>query len=648
MCGINGIFNLSKESMIDDILSMNESLKHRGPDNQDFWNSRDNAICLGHTRLSIIDTSLNGNQPMHSQDGKYVLVFNGEIYNFQDIRSSLIKNYSFSFKGNSDTECFLASIQVKGLRKTLEESTGMFAFALWDISQKNLTLAIDRMGEKPLYYSIQNRKFTFSSELKGITSIKSFTSDINLNSVNEYLKFGYINAPNTIYNRISKLTPGEILVVSDNNSKSFSLKLQKYWSFLDIYDTKKLNQKNLGFSASLDELDNLVTSSIQKQMVADVPLGCFLSSGIDSSIVAAVMQKNSIEPINTFTIGFNNPDYNEAQNAKQIASFLGTNHCESYLGRNDLVESIPILGNIYDEPFADSSQIPTYLVSKLASKSVKVVLTGDAGDELFGGYNRHFKLSTLNWVLKNIPLNLRSRFKYILSILPFGILNKIIVFFNSVIPSKISVSQPKDKVHKLVSLLDSSDIREAYDRILSYFYEPAHILLSNELKHNNMFEPLNLDKREDHSEWIMACDTISYLPGNILTKVDRCSMSVSLESRVPFLDPEIVDFAWRIPLRHKINNGQGKFILRKLLNKYLPNGLIEKQKKGFGLPINSLLKSELKDWSLSLLCKDAIEQTGFLNSDVINILVDSYFKGSTENSHQIWNLLMFQNWYNKN
>lgn len=645
MCGINGIFNLSKESMIDDILSMNESLKHRGPDNQDFWNSRDNAICLGHTRLSIIDTSLNGNQPMPSQDGKYVLVFNGEIYNFQDIRSSLIKNYGFSFKGNSDTECFLASIQVKGLRKTLEEVTGMFAFALWDISQKNLTLAIDRMGEKPLYYSVQNRKFVFSSELKGIKKCKSFIFDINLNSVNEYLKFGYINAPNSIYNKISKLAPGEILVVTENNSKSFSLNLQKYWNFLDIYDSQDINQKNIGFNDSLNELDNLVTKSIKKQMVADVPLGCFLSSGIDSSIVAAVMQKNSGEPVNTFTIGFNDPDYDEAQNAKQIASLLGTNHCESYLDRNDLVESIPILGSIYDEPFADSSQIPTYLVSKLASKSVKVVLTGDAGDELFGGYNRHFKLSTLNWVLKNIPLNFRSRFKYIISILPFGILDKIIVFFNSILPSKISVSQPKEKVRKLVSLLDSRDIKEAYDRIVSYFYDPAHLLLSNELKLNNMFEEMNLDKRKEHSEWIMGCDTISYLPGNILTKVDRCSMSVSLESRVPFLDPEIVDFAWRIPLRHKINNGQGKFILRQLLDKYLPNGLIEKQKKGFGLPIDSLLKNELKDWSLSLLCKDTIEQTGFLNSDVIANLVDEYFKRSTERSHQIWNLLMFQNWF---
>ena len=645
MCGINGIFNLSKESMIDDVLSMNKILKHRGPDNQDFWNSKDNAICLGHTRLSIIDTSLNGNQPMHSQDGKYVLVFNGEIYNFQDIRSSLIKNYGFSFKGNSDTECFLASIQLKGLRKTLEEVTGMFAFALWDISQKNLTLAIDRMGEKPLYYSVQNHKFAFSSELKGINIIKSFTSDINLNSVNEYFKLGYVNAPNTIYNKISKLVPGEILVVTENNSKSFSLNLQKYWNFLDVYDSQDINKKSIGFNDSLEELDNLVTNSIKKQMVADVPFGCFLSSGIDSSIVAAVMQKNSIEPVNTFTIGFNDPDYDEAQNAKQIASLLGTNHCESYLDRNDLVESIPILGNIYDEPFADSSQIPTYLVSKLASKSVKVVLTGDAGDELFGGYNRHFKLSTLNWVLKKIPLIFRSRFKYIISILPFGILDKIIVFFNSILPSKISVSQPKDKVRKLVSLLDSRDIREAYDRIVSYFYDPAHLLLSNELKLNNMFEKINLDKREEHSEWIMGCDTISYLPGNILTKVDRCSMSVSLESRVPFLDPEIVDFAWRIPLRHKINNGQGKFILRQLLDKYLPNGLIEKQKKGFGLPIDSLLKNELKDWSLSLLCKDAIEQTGFLNSDVIANLVDEYFKRSTERSHQIWNLLMFQNWF---
>ena len=645
MCGINGIFNLSKESMIDDVLSMNKRLYHRGPDNQDFWNSKDNAICLGHTRLSIIDTSLNGNQPMHSQDGKYVLVFNGEIYNFQDIRSSLIKNYGFSFKGNSDTECFLASIQLKGLRKTLEEVTGMFAFALWDISQKNLTLAIDRMGEKPLYYSVQNRKFAFSSELKGITSSKSFTSDINLNSVNEYLKFGYVNAPNTIYNKISKLTPGEILVVTENNSKSFSLNLHKYWTFLDVYDSQDINEKSICFNDSLDELDNLVTNSIKKQMVTDVPLGCFLSSGIDSSIVAAVMQKNSSEPVNTFTIGFNDPDYDEAQNAKQIASFLGTNHCESYLDRNDLVKSIPILGNIYDEPFADSSQIPTYLVSKLASKSVKVVLTGDAGDELFGGYNRHFKLSTLNWVLKNIPFGLRSRFKYIISILPFGILDKIIVFFNSIIPSNISVSQPKDKVHKLVSLLDSKDIREAYDRVVSYFFDPAHLLLSNELKLNNMFEKINLDNAKEHSEWIMGCDTISYLPGNILTKVDRCSMGVSLESRVPFLAPEIVDFAWRIPLRHKINNGQGKFILRQLLNKYLPNGMIEKQKKGFGLPIDSLLKNELKDWSLSLLSKNAIEQTGFLNSDVITSLVDNYYKSSRENSHQIWNLLMFQNWF---
>lgn len=649
MCGLTGFIVPNNHYNADElgrtIKKMTDRLHHRGPDDSGIWNDVKNGIALGHRRLSIVDLSAHGHQPMSSACGRYVIAFNGEIYNYKNLKQELDSlNNKYNWRGHSDTEVLLAAISLWGLEKSVKELNGMFAFALWDKKTQVLSLARDRIGEKPLYYGWQKNTFLFGSELKALKAFPDWQAEIDRNALALYMRHNYIPAPYSIYQNIYKLTAGSILSLplANIHKKNEAFTIKPYWSAKDVVE-ENINTPFLGSDKqAIIELDFLLTDAVKLRMEADVPLGTFLSGGFDSSLVTALMQKQSKSPIKTFSIGFHEAAYNEAQHAKKIANHLGTEHTELYVSPQQAVDVIPDLPFLYDEPFADSSQIPTFLVAQLAKQHVTVSLSGDGGDELFCGYSRYFLAKDL-WKKINIfPLKIRYFISTCIQSVPIQYWNYLFKTF-SFLFKKFPINST-DKLLKLTEILVAQDPEELYKGFVSHWKQPSLVVKNGIEYPSALTNKQNWIETTDFTERMMHLDLISYLPDDILTKVDRATMGVGLESRIPLLDHRIVEFAWQLPHSMKNRNGQSKWLLRQVLYQYLPKEMMERPKMGFGVPINEWLKTSLRDWAEDLLDEKKLEEQGFFYPQPILEKWQEHLSGKRNWSYHLWDVLMFQAW----
>lgn len=642
MCGIAGFLVTSGSIRIDAIrdiiIGMTNTLVHRGPNDYGYWIDEQASVALGHRRLSILDLSPLGHQPMLSPSERYVTVFNGEIYNFLEIRKQL-EQRGTRFKGNSDTEVMLAAFDTWGIIESVKRFVGMFAAAVWDRKEHLLHLFRDRLGEKPLYYGWNGDSFFFASELKALRAHPQFKAVINRDAVALFLRHNYIPAPFSIYKGIFKLPPGTIISVPPGKGQITPI---PYWSAQETVETGASQVFTGNDSDACNQLDTLLRVVIQGQMISDVPLGAFLSGGIDSATVVAIMQQISNKPIKTFTIGFSEADHNEAEYALQVARYLNTDHTELYISPNQAMDVIPKLPQLYDEPFADSSQIPTFLVASLARQKVTVSLSGDGGDELFGGYNRYFLGRSIWKKIGWIPVPLRKAISSTLITMTPGNWDKFLRVGGSIIKNHKVTG---DRIHKLAEILAVQTPEAMYNDLISHWKNPASLVVGSSeqptiLTDRNCWANLN-----DFTERMMYLDMISYLPDDILVKVDRACMGVSLESRVPYLDHRVVDFAWHLPLYMRVRNGQGKWILRQVLYRYVPKELIERPKMGFGVPINSWLRGPLRDWAEALLNPIKMKQEGYLKPEPIQEKWQEHLSGKRNWQYYLWDVLMFEAWY---
>jgi asparagine synthase (glutamine-hydrolysing) len=644
VCGISGFWNISRsysyDQMMEMIENMTQVLYHRGPDSSGVWINPDDGVALGHRRLSILDLSPLGHQPMRSEDQRYMLIFNGEIYNFKKLTAELIK-LGCKFRGTSDTEVMLAAFSKWGIESAVQKFTGMFAFVLWDKQKKILSLGRDRIGEKPLYYGIVSNTFVFASELKSFKACEHWEGKIDRNALGLFFKYNYIPTPHTIYENIFKLLPGTILTINQDNIHS-SLSPKPYWSLSSVVKSSVEKSFVGSEDAVVNQLEELLKDKISQQMISDVSIGAFLSGGVDSSTVVALMQSISNQPIKTFTIGFTEEFYNEAPYAASVAKHLKTNHTELYVTPKEINDVIPKLPCIYDEPFGDSSQIPTILVSQLAKSQVTVSLSGDAGDEVFGGYNRYFLGEKFQSQILSIPLPLRKLARNAISSLSPQQWDSLVKNLG------INYPIPGDRLYKLASILDCPDEWSFYNQLTSCWQDHQNPVIGTTIFPHPLLNGVSENSSHDFVSAMMIADTLTYLPDDILVKVDRASMSAGLESRIPFLDQRVIEFAWSLPLSMKLRDKQTKWILRQVLYKYVPKELIERPKQGFGIPIDRLLRTTLRDWAESLLNRDRIESDGYLNYPLIHQKWEEHQSGTKNWQHQLWTVLMFQSWLKEN
>ncbi|ODG98812.1 asparagine synthetase B [Nostoc sp. KVJ20] len=623
---------------------MSDTLLHRGPDNGGSWVDAEIGMALGHRRLAIVDLSPEGHQPMISANGRYVIVFNGEIYNFLELKRQL-ESLDHHFRGRSDTEVMLASFSQWGLHEAIGRFNGMFAFALWDRQERILHLGRDRLGEKPLYYGWMGQTFLFGSELKALKIHPAFQAKINRDALAIYLRNNYVPAPYSIYEGIYKLPPGTILTWNGVDTHPNPV---PYWSAIKAAELG-VNEPFTGSEMeAVAQMEALLQDAVGLRMVADVPLGGFLSGGIDSSTVVALMQAQSSQAVKTFTIGFDEDSYNEAHYAKAVAQHLGTDHTELYVTPKDALAVIPKLPTLYDEPFADSSQIPTFLISQLAKQDVTVSLSGDGGDELFAGYTRYFWGDSTWQKIGWIPPTLRQTASCTLSSLSPQTWNCALANFQDLLPTKLKQPTPGDKLHWIAEILAVPDAQALYTEMISHWKEREGLVVDSLKPLMNYCDRQQLSQLPDFIHQMMYLDTVNYLPDDILVKVDRASMAVSLESRIPFLDHRVVELAWRIPLSLKIRNGQGKWLLRQILYKYVPQNLIERPKMGFGMPIDSWLRVPLRDWAENLLDENRLQQQGFLNPQPIRQKWAEHLSSERNWQNYLWDVLMFQAWLEEN
>ncbi len=637
MCGIAGLLDRREAEPGSRVSDMIASIRYRGPDDSGVWCDPKIGLALGHARLSILDLSKAGHQPMSSFSGRFVITYNGEVYNYAELRFDL-EAIGVTFRGHSDTEVMLAAFEAWGLEKSVQRFVGMFAFALWDRVDRQLTLARDRLGEKSLYYGWCGETFLFGSELKALCAHPSWRGDINRSALASYMRYGYVPLPHSIYLGICKLLPGTWLRISADDRPGHMPEPNTYWSARKIGMQEPLT--DLSDLAATDALDSLLRQTVGRQMISDVPLGAFLSGGVDSSTIVALMQCQSSRPVRTFSIGFSESDYDEARYAKQVATHLGTDHTGLYISAREALDVIPRLSEIYDEPFGDSSQIPTYLVAALARKHVTVALSGDGGDELFGGYNRYFWGRSIWNRIGPLPQGIRHGAGRMMMALSPAAWDRI----GKLLPRGVRQLALGDRIHKLASVIDVDGPDELYRRLVSQHQKPGSLIIgAGEMPIWADAEAASFG-RSDFTERMMFHDLVGYLADDILTKVDRASMAVSLETRVPLLDHHLVEFAWRLPLSMKIRNGQGKWLLRQVLDRYVPRALIDRPKQGFGIPLDTWLRGPLREWAEELLDEGRLRREGYLHPAPIREKWSEHLSGRRNWQHWLWNVLMFQAW----
>jgi len=643
MCGIAGVLGGPRVDTAT-VHRMTRALAHRGPDDEGVWVDSDAGIGLGHRRLSIVDLSPAGHQPMASPSGRYVITFNGEIYNHEELRAELIaQGHEVAWRGHSDTETLLAGFDAWGIKPTLQRASGMFAFGLWDKQERTLTLARDRLGEKPLYYGRQGgprSPFLFASELKALAAHPKFEREIDREALGLLVRYINVPAPLSIYRGILKLPPAAMMTV---RSEADEPVFEEYWSGADIARNGVASPFEGDANAARDELERILERAVGRQMMSDVPLGAFLSGGIDSSTVVAIMQKLSSRPVRTFTVGFNESAYNEAEHAKAVARHLGTDHTELYVTAKEAMDVIPRLPAIYDEPFADSSQIPTHLIAALARKHVTVALSGDGGDELFGGYDRYLFTAGLWHKIAGIPMSLRVAAARALTMVPVAAWTSVGEAAGGLLPRSVRTGRFGEKVHKGASMLPSETLDQLYDGMLSLWRDPAAFVIGASSERASTMNGSDQLSDLGGVERMMAQDMLGYLANDILVKVDRAAMAVSLETRVPLLDPEVVEFAWRVPLKLKIRRHETKWLLRQVLYRHVPRELIERPKMGFGVPLDSWLRGPLRDWAEALIDERRLREEGFFHPQMIRRTWDEHLAGRP-NQFKLWAVLMFQAW----
>jgi asparagine synthase (glutamine-hydrolysing) len=643
MCGIAGELRSHPLAQQEHLHAMGRAIAHRGPDAADVWTDTAAGIGLVHRRLAIVDLTPAGQQPMTSASGRFVMVFNGEIYNHVALREQLnATGRAPRWRGHSDSETLLAGIDAWGLETTLQRCVGMFAIALWDREQGVLSLARDRLGEKPLYFGWQaggqESVFLFGSELKALKAHPAFEGRINRQALTLFMRHNYVPTPYSIYGGIQKLQPGCLLEVSLTRREP---RLVRYWSVADTVRNGQADRARVWTpQAAVDELESLLTTAVAGQMMADVPLGAFLSGGIDSSTIVALMQKRSSRPVKTFTIGFHEKGYNEAEHAKAVARHLGTEHTELYVTAEEAMAVIPRLPAMFDEPFSDSSQIPTHLVSALARQQVTVSLSGDAGDELFSGYTRYSVASGLWQKLSPIPRPLRRAAAHAITAIPPATLTAI----GQRLPVTALQQRLGDRLHKGASILGNQSIDGLYRSLLSHWDSPGEVVLQGQEPPTLLVGNAPDLGSVDDVERMMALDLMTYLPDDILVKVDRAAMAVSLETRVPMLDHRVVEFAWRLPQNFKQRDGVGKWVLRQVLYRHVPQALMDRPKMGFGIPIDSWLRGPLREWAESLLAPDRLQREGFFAVAPVRQKWDEHISGERNWAYHLWDVLMFQAW----
>ncbi len=635
MCGIAGFWHdkASSEAPEEILGQMADALAHRGPDDSGVFHDEMAGLGLAFRRLAILDLSPEGHQPMLSRSGRLAIVFNGEVYNHEELKREL---GSGPWRGHSDTEVMLEAIERWGVERAVRRFIGMFAFALWDRTERQLYLVRDRLGIKPLYYGRAGSAFVFASELKAIRRYPGFEGEIDRDALAAYLRHNYVPTPRCIYKGLCKLPPGSLLRMTSPDSEP---EIRRYWPGEEVVLSGQRDLLNVSDETAVEQLHRLLLDSVRLRMIADVPLGAFLSGGVDSSTVVALMQAVSRRPVKTFTIGFHEAGYNEAADARAVAAHLQTEHTELYVTSRDALDVVPRLAEIYDEPFADSSQIPTFLVSRLARQSVTVSLSGDGGDELFGGYNRYVLTRRIWSLIRPIPKAFRKWAE---------------AGFAAISPQKMDSGfrwqksllrgAAGDKVHKAAALLSSNSECDIYHRLLSHWKDPGEVVLGSN-------EPAilagwiqRIAAQLPIEETMMAVDLLNYLPDDILTKVDRASMAVALEARVPLLDHRVVEFAWRLPRSAKMRRGTTKWLLRQILYKYVPPRLIERPKMGFGVPIGSWLRGPLREWAEALLSRKSLTEEGLFNPEPIREKWTEHIQGKRNWEYPLWDVLVFQDW----
>ena len=645
MCGLVGFYNsqgldLNAKQVC---LAMASKLIHRGPDDSGTWENHEQGIALGHRRLSIQDLTSSGHQPMESSSGRYIVAYNGEIYNFKILKAELT-NLGYNFHGHSDTEVLLAAVEAWGLADALSRFSGMFAIALWDKKHRVLSLARDRIGEKPLYYGWQGNSFLFGSELKALRVHPDWQNRINRNALALYMRHNYIPAPYSIYEDIHKLLPGTLINIPHTLRNGDLPAPVHYWYMKDVAEHGARNPAQQNDNEAIDTLDSLLRESVRNKMISDVPLGAFLSGGYDSSAVVALMQAESTRQIKTFSIGFHEEAYNEADHAKRVASHLGTEHTELYVTPEQAMDVIPRLSSLYDEPFSDSSQIPTFLVSEMTRQHVTVALSGDGGDEIFAGYDRYFFANSLWKKIGRIPYPLRRMLASGIKGINPSMLSTSLAWLSPHISSFGGQGTLGDKLHKGADLLKFRRFEELYLSLISHWKDPENLVLGAKEPLTLLTDPDKWADLDDYMQRMQYLDTVSYLPDDILVKVDRAAMGVSLETRVPFLDHRVVEFAWSLPQHMKVRNGEGKWILRRLLDRYVPAELMDRPKMGFGVPIDSWLRGPLRDWAEELLNEKRLREEGFFNPSPIRKKLTEHMSGERNWQYYLWDVLMFESW----
>jgi len=646
MCGLAGYIDTSGEKdnqLLAAVVSqMAGTLRHRGPDDDATWTDAQTGIALGFRRLAILDLTESGRQPMHSRCNRLVIVFNGEIYNHSELRQQL-EMQGHSFRGRSDTEVILAAVSQWGVQRALQNFNGMFAFALWDRQQRQLYLVRDRLGEKPLYYGWMGRSFLFGSELKSLNAYPGFRAGINRSALALYFRHNCVPAPHSIYEGIFKLPPATVLTL-DCSKSSPTLSSLPYWTLREAAVGGRRNPFAGSETDAVTELEQRLAQSVQSRMIADVPLGAFLSGGVDSSVVVALMQSQSSRPIQTFCLGSSFDDFNEAQHARAVAKHLGTTHTEINVTAEDALAVIPQLARIYDEPFADSSQIPTLLVSRLARQQVTVSLSGDGGDELFGGYNRYLWGADLWKRIAPIPLWLRSLGSLTLSALSPRSWQRLLNFLEPALPVHLRQRHSGDKLQKLADALSAGSPEHFYLKLVSHWDNPSALVLGASEPLTAVTDPRFSPDFANMAGRMMFLDTITYLPDDILVKLDRASMAASLEARTPLLDHTLFEFAWSLPHHLKIRDKRGKWILRQVLYKYVPESLLERPKAGFAIPLDTWLRGPLRDWAEALLAESRLRNEGLIDPSSIRRKWNEHLTGQRNWQHPIWDVLMFQAW----